>query len=1266
MEECESPVDPHPWKTATVKRKAWALSRDSWQASESQDGGAEAQQPQELAEEGEEKGPLAEEPGRIPNKITSWLQECRTPLGASLDEQSNTPTKGPLKNGCSFEDDLSLGAEANHLRANGVPTEEQRFGMLAQDKRSQFKQKGRSMNSTGSGKSSTTVSSVSELLDLYEEDPEEILYNLGFGTEEPDIAAKIPSRFFNSSSYAKGIDIKVYLGAQLRRMELESPSYALTSRFRQIEVLTTVANAFSSLYSQVSGAPVQRIGSCDAEPKEPPPLRRNNSALNAAKILKKSITKLNLHAAGDENPPSACSDAEKERGSSPTAADGPADSDHRGEQRQRTSFKKEHPSLATVTEEPPHGPSDPLLSGVSDHIPSVPPDSDGVPPREPDFAPPKDPAVSSEDSPERGKGNAVTETSTPEKGPPNQLAHPCLTHLLSQAKDSFEMEEVQSNEGETLPGTLCPVRAGNESLLRTASQHSDSSGFAEDPSADCSSNYLKVQESSDSCDSETTVTSNAGDLGTPLAVESPAFEQLQGGTAEALTATVLDDSDLQDPSALSGSQCEAEEEEEVEIPKYTPHQLPKHTVRQASENEEPGLTGGPGCTVELGSATDPRPSPEPVSGTPNRARGALQRSHQAMSVCEGRGTPVWVRDGALLCDRDRAPLRRSVSLPTSLRPSRVVSSVKIQLRPGNVRLCTPPSFSYRYTPEEEEEEEAGQGVGQGAAQEAEGEESPCRSTLIISSLPQEKAPPSATLDGPDPPSRMPPYPLHMPPHLTHSTCSLHSTPPDWPDQPLCEKSRSWSTCSMPALPAHSAPYSSPYNNLHGAPYSSPYINLHGAPYSSPYGNPSSAPFHHNAPQRNHYSSSYGNLKSAPYSSTYNNPNSAPYSLPYGNPSSAPFHHSAPQSNRCNSPFGNPYIAPYSSPYGHPHPASYHHRVAQSPQSAPYSTLCPPPFPHPYTPPPAAPPASSTEAQLRRVLHDIRGAVHNLAQSSSLRGEDMATHLFSTQRAGQPLHESGFQELQVMRKSLSLFRTQMMDLELALIRQQDMMYQHLTEEERQEAEQLQNLRSAVRQELQELELQLEDRLLSLDEQLRSSQLSGLYRHPVGVRRGQSFDSLCSSPSLNVREPVAELLREQLYLQEEVGVGGGGSSAASLASGYSSGSDSPSRPGRPLGTPTPKHPSPQRAGVYRASVCLTPAPPPRPQAAAPHGADSTLPTPPEERGGGGGGGGAESPHLQQLIKEIRQSLADEIRQEIVNELLAAVSPRRSPVATGEPTL
>ncbi|KAF1382821.1 hypothetical protein PFLUV_G00147770 [Perca fluviatilis] len=192
----------------------------------------------------------------------------------------------------------------------------------------------------------------------------------------------------------------------------------------------------------------------------------------------------------------------------------------------------------------------------------------------------------------------------------------------------------------------------------------------------------------------------------------------------------------------------------------------------------------------------------------------------------------------------------------------------------------------------------------------------------------------------------------------------------------------------------------------------------------------------------------------------------------------------------------------------------------------------------------------------------------------------------------------------------------------------------------EVEQLQSLRSAVREELQELEQQLEDRLMEVTHHTQHRSL----------HRDGSVDSLSTASALRAMEPVSDLLREQLYLQSELSYDGNAPSTD-----CSSRSSSPVRGGS----------GEQRGGVYRASININPAPPRRPNTHTEEEKEG------KRDGGGGEGeggevqeeegaaGGVRVGNLQQLIREIRESVAQEVRQEIYSELLAAVSPRRSPL-------
>lgn len=72
--------------------------------------------------------------------------------------------------------------------------------------------------------------SVSEVLQMCAEDAEETLYELGFGYDEPQVTVRIPPRFFTFPSEARGINFRLFLDSQLRRIREEDPSLSLASK----------------------------------------------------------------------------------------------------------------------------------------------------------------------------------------------------------------------------------------------------------------------------------------------------------------------------------------------------------------------------------------------------------------------------------------------------------------------------------------------------------------------------------------------------------------------------------------------------------------------------------------------------------------------------------------------------------------------------------------------------------------------------------------------------------------------------------------------------------------------------------------------------------------------------------------------------------------------------------------------------------------------------------------------------------------------------
>uniref|UniRef100_A0AAQ6AFL2 ITPR-interacting domain-containing protein n=1 Tax=Amphiprion ocellaris TaxID=80972 RepID=A0AAQ6AFL2_AMPOC len=76
-----------------------------------------------------------------------------------------------------------------------------------------------------------SCSSTMDKLNLWNDDPEEVLFDLGFGCDEPDLSSRIPTRFINYQSRARGINLQVFLDAQKSRLDLENPDVSSKSKF---------------------------------------------------------------------------------------------------------------------------------------------------------------------------------------------------------------------------------------------------------------------------------------------------------------------------------------------------------------------------------------------------------------------------------------------------------------------------------------------------------------------------------------------------------------------------------------------------------------------------------------------------------------------------------------------------------------------------------------------------------------------------------------------------------------------------------------------------------------------------------------------------------------------------------------------------------------------------------------------------------------------------------------------------------------------------
>ncbi|KAF1372759.1 hypothetical protein PFLUV_G00251950 [Perca fluviatilis] len=362
------------------------------------------------------------------DSVRKWLTTTVTEEDAKHEPLREAAE--PLRRNASVDDDLALGVE-------GVRTVQE---FLRWRRSSPALSRWNSFSTAASAHSGPL--SVMDVLNLWNDDPEEVLLDLGFGCDEPDLSGRIPARFINHQSQAKGINLQVFLEAQKSRLDLENPD--VSNRFRQLEVLQQVTTAFSSLMGSSSSSPLTApLGKAlTPEARE----RRRRMGMLLRRASKNSLSQIRNPKTQDLTTPATTS--------SPCATLEPLQPPlSLGDK--KVLLKRVKPGLSETV----------CLSPLAEELGAVP-----DPQPQPNMAP------------------LIVQEGALRHWPMTE-AHPLTANTFSlrrkspgQARESFEMEEIHSFDESSVTGSYT---GGAENLarcvIRTNSCQSDSSGFLEEP-----------------------------------------------------------------------------------------------------------------------------------------------------------------------------------------------------------------------------------------------------------------------------------------------------------------------------------------------------------------------------------------------------------------------------------------------------------------------------------------------------------------------------------------------------------------------------------------------------------------------------------------------------------------------------------------------------------------------------------------------------------------------------------------------------------------